>query len=347
MSILVYGANGYTGQLVVKAASEQSVAIILGGRNAVEINAMAQRTGFEACVFGLDEAVSLKKALSGVRVVLNCAGPFPRTAPQLVEACLELGIHYLDITGEIAMFEWMKTLDERAKKAGIVLLPGVGFDVVPTDCVAKKLHQQLPEGNQLEMAFMNLGGGISHGTLTTMLTNLGTGGAERIKGKIKSKPLAAKGKIIDFGLKKRFCISIPWGDVSTAHFGTGIAYTTIYSAAPKKFYYLLKMQALLNPLFRSAFFRRWAQRKIDKSVFGPTPEQNAHGRSLVWGQLTAPDGKSAEIRFEGPESYWLTALVALHIAKRVQSEVVKTGYQTPASCFGPELILEIPGTRFF
>jgi len=347
MSILVYGANGYTGRLVVKAAAEQNIPIIVAGRKADAIQALAETNGLTYKVFGLDDKNQLKSALSGVKLILNCAGPFPRTAPQLVEVCLEMGIHYLDITGEIAMFEWMKTLDSRAQKAGIILLPGVGFDVVPTDCLAKKLYQELPEGDTLELAFMNLGGGISHGTLTTMLTNLGSGGAMRKNGKIISRPLGFKGKTIDFGKKQRFCIAIPWGDVSTAHFGTGIPNITVYSAAPKKFYYLLKLQALLNPVFRSNWFRLWAQAKIDKNIDGPTPEQNQNGRSLVWGKLSAADGRFVERRFEGPESYWLTALAALHIAQEVLKTPDCKGYQTPASCFGPELVLQLPGTRFF
>lgn len=346
MSILVYGANGYTGRLVVKAAAEQQLSIIVAGRSEKPVHLLAATHGFEARVFDLNDAEMLKTQLVGVQLVLNCAGPFPRTAPQLVEACLSRGIHYLDITGEIAVFEWMKTLDARAKVAGIVLLPGVGFDVVPTDCLAKKLHRDLPEGDTLELAFMNLGGGISHGTLTTMLTNLGSGGAMRKNGRIIAKPLGFKGKTIDFGRKKRFCIAIPWGDVSTAHFGTGIPNITVYSAAPKKFYYLLKLQALMNPVFRSPWFRKWAQAKIDKNIDGPTPEQNQQGRSLVWARLTAPDGRFVEQRLEGPESYWLTALAALQIAQEVLASD-KSGYQTPASCFGPELILRIAGTKLF
>lgn len=347
MSILVYGANGYTGRLVVKAAAEQQLPIIVAGRNAVAVESLAKKFSFEARVFGLNDADVLKTQLKGIRLVLNCAGPFPRTAPQLVEACLELGIHYLDITGEIAMFEWLKTLDDKAKSANVVLLPGVGFDVVPTDCLAKKLHQQFPEGDTLELAFMNLGGGISHGTLTTMLTNLGSGGAMRKNGKIIKKPLGFAGKTINFGKKQRFCIAIPWGDVSTAQFGTGIPNITVYSAAPKKFYYLLKLQALMNPVFRSLWFKKWAQAKIDKNIDGPTEEQNQNGRSLVWGNLRAADGRSVEARFEGPESYWLTALAALHIAQKVLQQGSCSGYQTPASLFGPDLVLELPGTRFF
>jgi len=347
MSILVYGANGYTGRLVVKAAADQQLPIILAGRTAEPIHALAKTYGFEKRVFGLDDTAHLKSALKDIKLVLNCAGPFPRTAPQLVEACLSLGIHYLDITGEIAVFEWIKTLDSRAKAAGIVLIPGVGFDVVPTDCLTKKLHHDFPEGDTLELAFMNLGGGISHGTLTTMLTNLGSGGAIRKGGKIVKRPLAHQGKIIDFGLKKRHCIVIPWGDVSTAHFGTGIPNIMVYSAAPRKFYYLLKLQSLLNPVFRTKWFRKWAQAKIDKNIDGPTAEQNQHGRSLVWAKLSAPDGRFVEQRFEGPESYWLTALTALQVAREVLASPDCSGYQTPASCLGPELILRIAGTKFF
>jgi short subunit dehydrogenase-like uncharacterized protein len=345
--ILVYGANGYTGRLVVKAALEQGINITLAGRSPKAIQDLAKVSGFPYVVFGVDEIDKLQAALDEHEVLLNCAGPFPRTAPQLIAGCLRTSTHYLDITGEIAQFEKIRMQHEYAVATGICMIPGVGFDVVPTDCLAKKLADRFEDGRSLELAFMNLGGGISHGTLTTMLTNLGHGGMERIDGKLVPVPLAKHGKIIDFGIKKRFCISIPWGDVSTAAVGTAIRDTVVYSAAPKKYFHVLKAQGLLNPILKSSFFKRWAQKKIDREVFGPTAEQNRNGRSLVWGKLTAPDGRHLELRFEGPESYWLTALTALHIAQKCVESPPKPGYHTPATAFGPDLITEIPGCRFF
>ena len=93
----------------------------------------------------------------------------------MVEACLRLGKHYLDITGEISVFEAMARRDKAAKQAGMMIMPGVGFDVVPSDCLAVHLKNLLPTATDLTLAFYGLGG-ISHGTQATMTMNAGSGG---------------------------------------------------------------------------------------------------------------------------------------------------------------------------
>src|SRR3546814_18073465 len=71
----------------------------------------------------------------------------------MIEACLQAKAHYLDITGEISVFEHAQTQDARAKAAGIVVCPGVGFDVIPTDCVAAALKAALPDATHLALGF--------------------------------------------------------------------------------------------------------------------------------------------------------------------------------------------------
>lgn len=345
MSILIYGANGYTGRLIVKVAAAQKLPIVLAGRHYHSIKHLAAAYKLPFRVFDLQDSVAIIEQMGDIKILINCAGPFPQTAPQLLAACLQTGTHYLDINGEIEQFEWMKQQDDAAQKAGILVLPGVGFDVVPSDCLAKLLANNFPEGNRLELAFMNKGGGISHGTLTTMLTRLGKGGAARIGGQIRFSPLGAKGKWVDFGNGKQFCMSIPWGDVSTAAHGTHITDTVVYSAVPYKVFCILKGQFLFNWLLRTRLFKKIAQHYIDKKVFGPTAEQNQQGRSLLWARLSAPDGSYQEVNLEGPESYWLTALTSVHITRLCLKGNRLTGYHTPATAFGPNLIKEIPGIR--
>ena len=131
-------------------------------------------------------------------MVLHCAGPFSRTARPMVEACLRNKKHYTDITGEIAVFEACAALDKKAQEAGIMLMPGVGFDVVPTDCLAKHLKGRLPTATRLSLAFYGVGR-LSHGTQATMIMNIGKGGAIRRDGKITGVPAAWKTREIDFG----------------------------------------------------------------------------------------------------------------------------------------------------
>jgi len=233
--------------------------------------------------------------------------------------------------------------DEAAKKAGIMLLPGAGFDVVPTDCVALQLKKLLPDAVDLKLAFAALGGGLSHGTATTMVNKLGEGGAERRDGKIIRTPLGKKGMMVDFGIKKLFVMSIPWGDISTAYTTTGIPNITSYTGIGKKAYYFLKFQFLFNWLLRTSFVKNFKKRKINKRPAGPNAEQRLKAKSLVWGQASTAEGKTAVIRFSGPDGYTLTTFAALIIAQKILAGDFKTGYQKPATAYGENLVMEIPG----
>ena len=135
MDWMIYGANGYTGQLMVEEAIKRGYRPVLAGRSRETIEPLAQKYGLPARVFALDKHEAVVMGLRGMELVLHCAGPFSKTASPMVKACLEVGAHYLDITGEIDVFAHCHALDAEAKQRGIVVLPGSGFDVVPTDCL--------------------------------------------------------------------------------------------------------------------------------------------------------------------------------------------------------------------
>ena len=230
-NFLIYGANGYTGELVLRYAVERGLKPLIAGRNASKIEALALNFDVDFRVFSLSETAKLDAALSEVDFVIHCAGPFSLTSEPMVEACLRMGKHYTDITGEISVFEAMAARDEEAKKAGIMLMPGVGFDVVPSDCLARHLKNRLPSATALTLAFYGMGK-ISHGTQATMTMNAGQGGAIRRNGEITRVPAAWKTREIDFGEVKKTGVTIPWGDISTAFYSTGIPNIEVYAVVP-------------------------------------------------------------------------------------------------------------------
>lgn len=344
MNFMIYGATGYTGKLTVDLALKKGLKPVIAGRDTQKVKQLADETGLDFRVFGLDDIKKTAEQLKDFPLVLNCAGPFSRTAANMVEACILSKTHYLDITGEIEVFEMVKMYNKAAKEAGIVLMSGVGFDVVPTDCTAQYLHTLLPDATHLELAFAGLGGSISHGTLTTMLESMGKSGAARENGKIVAKSTGHKGKEIDFGSKKLFCMTIPWGDISTAHHTTGIPNIETYTAAGKSAYNMMKFQFLFNPILQWGLVKKAAQKYVDKNVHGPTKEQNEKGKSLVWGKVTNAKGETREARFEGPEGYKLTAEASLVLVKKVL-ESNASGYHTPAGLFTHKLLDEIEGCK--
>ncbi len=350
-TFLLYGANGYTGELIARYAKQFELQPVLAGRNKETIESLANKLQLPFRVIDLNDEATLLAALQEVKAVIHAAGPFQFTAKQMIEACLKTGTHYLDINGDIAVFELIKRYDSVAKKAGIMLLPGVGFDVVPTDCVALQLKKLLSDAVTLQLAFATLGGGLSHGTAITMATKLGEGGAARKAGKIVRTPLGQKGMRVDFftgagrDTKKLFVMSIPWGDVSTAHFTTGIPDIETYTGMATKTYKMLKLQPLFNWLLRTNMVRNYIKKKIKQRPAGPSDEQRKKAISLVWGQAKNAAGQKATVRLCGPEGYTLTTLSALLIVQKVLKGDFTTGYQTPATAYGENLVMEIEGVQ--
>lgn len=344
---LLYGANGYTGELIARYAKDFGLEPILAGRNQSAIEPIAQRLGLSFVIFDLKDETALLEALKKVKLVVHAAGPFQFTAQQMIEACLKTGVHYVDINGDVSVFEMIKQYDERAKTANVQLLPGAGFDVVPTDSVAVQLKNLLPDADLLEIAFASTGGGISHGTAMTMASRIGEQAYWRKDHQLVKIPMGKKGKWIDFylgrekSLKKLFVMNIQWGDISTAHFSTGIPNIITYTGIQPKIYRLLKWQVLFNWLLRTEWIRGIIRKKIAARPAGPSDEQRAKARSLIWGQATDKSGKKRTIRLSGPEGYTLTTLAVLTIVKKILGGQYKAGYQTPASVYGENLIMEI------
>src|SRR5262245_22595391 len=216
---LLYGANGYTGELAAREAKRRGLAPILAGRDAEAVERLASELGLPWRSFPLDDPATLRANLADVAAVLHCAGPFVRTSAPMVHACLAAKVHYLDITGEIAVFEAVlsRASAEAARQAGVALLPGVGFDVVPSDCLAARLAAALPGAVALDLAFAAEGGGWSRGTLKTVIESLPATGALRRNGRIVPVPVAADVRRIDFSDRPRWTMTIPWGDVATAY----------------------------------------------------------------------------------------------------------------------------------
>lgn len=341
---LLYGSYGYTGRLIVEQARATGLTPLLAGRDAAALAAQGAQTGVPHRAFALDDAAALDAALRETRVVLHAAGPFAHTSRPVVEACLRTGAHYLDITGEMAVFEAAAARDAQARTAGIMLLPGAGFDVVPSDCLAAHLARRLPTATRLRLAFQALGG-ISRGTLTTMVENIGQGGAVRRGGRITRVPAAYRSRTVDFGRGEVPVTTIPWGDVSTAFHSTGIpdveVYTRVGTAARRG----MIASRHLGWLLGSGPVQRMLKKRVRGGPAGPTPEQRARGASLLWGQAEDDAGRRAVSRMRTPEGYTLTAMTSVEAVRRVLSGDAPAGFHTPSKAYGADWILEFEGVE--
>jgi short subunit dehydrogenase-like uncharacterized protein len=344
--LVIYGSYGYTGNLIAEAAAERGLDPVLAGRERRTLESQAGRLQCEFEVASLDAPRVLDMLLADATVVLNCAGPFSRTWEPMVEACLRTGTHYLDITGELTVFEAIQERSDQSADAGVMLLPGVGFDVVPTDCLAAHLAQRLPGAETLELAF-RAENGVSKGTAKTMLEHLDGGGAVRRNGRIEEVATAHETRTVDFGWGHdgEHAASIPWGDVSTAYYTTGIPNITTYMALPERAVRIQRVAGLMAPLLSLPQVRTGLQWLVEQTTEGPDADERAAGRSYVWGEVRNESGDRAVSRLRGPHTYALTVETALATAERVLSGNVPPGHQTPAGAYGPDLILDVEGVE--
>lgn len=339
--VLIYGANGYSGRLAARHAHEFGVHAILAGRSRDKVKAVADETGLPFRVFDIDPCHEIDKHLADVSVLLNCAGPFSRTADVLVQACLRTSTHYIDITGEIDVIERLSRIDETAKSAGTVVMPATGFDVVPTDCVALHLSKLLPDATHLELAFTG-GAGLSHGTATTMIESLGEPSKERQNGEIVDVPVAVREREINFGSGPRHCVSIPWGDVASAYVTTGIPNIVTYTAVPKKNARVMKASRYFGWLLGSKPVQSLLKKRLDRDLYGPSDVDRDAARSYVYGEVRNAAGQRRAALLTVPGGYTLTYMTSLKIAALLASGEHPPGFHTPAGLFGEDFVLQFP-----
>jgi short subunit dehydrogenase-like uncharacterized protein len=340
-SWLLYGANGYTGQLIAREAVKRGMRPVLAGRSREKIAKLAAELGCPSLVFDIDDHTSLVSALQNCDAVLNCAGPFSLTARSMMQACLATRVHYLDITGEIEVFELAHSVDDKARRAGVVLCPGVGFDVVPTDSIAAKLKEALPDATHLSLGFDSRSG-FSKGTAKTAVESLAQGSKVRRNAQIVSVPFGSLTRRIDFGNGERFAVGIPWGDVSTAFYSTGIPNIEVFTATSPQ---AAKRQRRLNwfrPLLGQPLVQRVMKARIDRRLKPPDQAQRESNPSYVWGEARNAAGVVKTGRLRVPNGYALTVSSSLGILEFLLANPQRAGFMTPTMLVGADFISTLP-----
>lgn len=343
---LLYGASGYTGTLIAEEAVRRGHRPLLAGRSPEKLSPLADRLGLEFVAVALEDMRSLLRAMEGLPLVLHAAGLFAQTSAPMVRACLATGVHYLDIAGELPVFEESFHRDAEARARGVALLSGVGFDVVPTDCLARYVADRLPEARELDLAFVPSGGGVSTGTARTLLEALCQGGRVRRSGHLRPWPLGKGARRVRFSHgQEHTVVPVPWGDLVTAWYTTGIPDITTYMGMAPQVAPLLRVGV---PLLRQAasvgLLRRGLERLVESRVRGPGEEARARGRAYVWAQARAPEQRQVEAWLEVAEGYTFTARAAVRCVEEVLARPLR-GALTPALAFGADFVLSVEGTR--
>jgi len=340
---MIYGANGYTGRLVVEEAVKRGHRPLLAGRSAERVAPLAEKYGLDWTAFPLDDESALRRAVAGVGLVFHAAGPFVHTARPMRSACLATGAHYLDITGEIPVLQESLALDAAARERGIAILSGAGFDVIPTDCAAKHAADRLPGATTLDIAIASLTR-PSPGTAKSMLEGLTRGGWVRRGGKLLPHPTGRGARTVPFSHRPLTVVPIPWGDLVTAYHSTGIPNITTYMAYPRRIIRFLPLTVALGGiLLRPRPVRRLAQKVVERAVRGPDAAMRQTARSYIWVRAADAQGNEAQTWLETMEAYQLTAIGGVRCVEKLLPGEIR-GSLTPAQAFGADFVLEIEGT---
>ena len=341
---LIYGATGFTGKLTARTATERGLKPILAGRNEAKLRAVALPLGLQYRVFELSDASALDAALGQVDAVLHIAGPFSATSKPMADACLRTGTHYLDITGEIDVFEALAQRDAEARKTGIMLLPGVGFDVVPSDCLALHLKQRLPDAEDLKIYIGGLNA-LSRGTAKSMMEAVPLGARVRRNGSIIALSTRPKDTTCDLGEGPTATIVNSWGDVSTAYYSTRIPNIEVRMAATPQIRAGANMPQFVRRIMGTSLVQSLLKARIDRMPEGPNEDVLRTGYRILLGAVTNARGETARARLRTSQGYLLTAQTGTEIARRVVAGEAKPGFQTPSLVFGSDFILQFEGAK--
>lgn len=355
---MIYGANGYTGELIAREAVERGLKPILAGRSIEKIEPLAKELGLEFRAFSIESLFKTSESpspspsleykgggLDGVSLVLHCAGPFSQTSAPMIKACLAVGCHYLDITGEIAVLEHTlaKPQAEKAREVGVVLCSGVGFDVVPTDCVALKLKELLPDATHLSLGF-DTDSAASPGTLKTVSESLGSGTLRREDGAIVKTASRDAVREIDFGRGTVPAMAISWGDVASAFHTTRIPNIDTWIPVPGGRKGVVTAFNILRPVLATGFVQGILNKLVNKFVKGATAAERAKSRTWVWGEATNAAGEKKTVRIEIPNVYDVTVDAALKVVTHVLEINYDGGSYTPAMLLGSGAVEELAGS---
>eukprot|EP00850_Spirogloea_muscicola_P015528 SM000120S25677 [mRNA] locus=s120:8550:11282:+ [translate_table: standard] len=362
--LLVYGATGHTGRLVARKILELGLDATLAGRNQDKLRSVAESGGglpYEAV--DLKNTAALGALVARHKVVLHIAGPFTDTAAPMLDACLEHGTHYLDITGEVGAIRATAGRDAVARAAGIMLLPAAGFDAVPGDCLAAYLKEHLPTATHLDIATFivrappgSKGATASQGTLLSGLLHiLPAGGLERAAGDLRCVHIGAHIRSFEPGDGRGAvaAFSFPAAELVCAAHSTNIPNIVAY--VPGGGGGLALQAALAGIRLAAPLLTRWPVKDTLEGLVKwlPQPDDSkagevrmvvtAEARDEEAGSSGGATARRASV-VVGP-GYPFTASSSVEIARRVLAGDFKEGFQTPASAYGPDLVLSIPGER--
>lgn len=334
---MIYGATGYTGKLICEKLKNYKLRPIIAGRNEKKVIRLADLHGLRYRVFDLTSTDTIENAIDDIDFVLNIAGPIWNQINLLVESCIKKRKHYLDLVAS----EYLETYDQQAQENGVMLLPGIGFAVVPSDCLSGYLVEKISDANKLTLFLSGLNT-VSRGTARGGFEIFKTGIRHRKNGVLTQVKDFSK-RVVDFGEDRKACVPMTWGDVLTAYHSFGIKNIETYFEATKFRKQFIFAMKYLRPLFASPFIQNKLLKMVDKWPEGPSEEKRNTEKNIFIGIVENDKGDTVSAKITTPEGYKTTYLTTLKAVEEVIAGKIKPGIQTPYTLFGYQFIHGIEG----
>ncbi|MGV9796772.1 saccharopine dehydrogenase family protein [Mycobacterium sp. NPDC003449] len=320
-AVLLYGATGYTGIMVAEHATKLGLRPVLAGRSVDALRGLAARLDCPYVVFDVDDRAAAEAALSGMTVLLNCAGPYLRTARPLMQAAIATGVHYLDIAAELDSYRLAEGYNAAATEAGVMLLPGSGGSVAMLGCLAGHTADRVPDPQRVRVA-LHVAGSMSRGSAISAGENLTTDTLHRVHGSLVARDPAAV-ELFDFGFGAVPCSPVTLPDLVTLWRSTGIGNIDTYVYASGDAFPGADVAGLPD---------------------GPSAQQRDIDRYHAVAEVTG-GGQVARSVLDTVNGYTFTSSAAAHAAGRVLDGQHRPGFRTPAEVFGIGFAETIADTR--
>jgi short subunit dehydrogenase-like uncharacterized protein len=314
--IAVYGATGFTGRLVVSELAKAGVKFIVSGRNPDKLEALRSELELDAPTkpASIDDPKALRDLLDECAVVIDCAGPFVRYGEPVLAAAIQTGTHYLDTTGEQP---YIRMAFERygpgAARAGVAVIPAMGFDYAPGDMIGSLTARGLSELDSISFSYCWRGFTPSQGTARTTLEILSDPGVEWRNMEWRKAGGSVGRGTFEFPdpVGRQRMIRYPAGEQITMprHVPTRNVITTMNAGAFSSDLLSRAFGAVIPPIglaMRSKALRRAAGTLISRLPEGPTPEQRKAMRWMIVCEARQ-DERLRQGLISGSDVYGLTA----------------------------------------
>jgi short subunit dehydrogenase-like uncharacterized protein len=342
--LLIYGATGYSGRLIVQRAMARGLRPVVAARDESAVAAMAKACDLPWMCVRVDDVAAVRKMAGAAKVLINTAGPFSATAGPIMDACVEKGTHYLDITGESSTIEPASQFHVAAERRGIMIMPAAGFDVVASDCLAVHVARRLPGGRLLRVGF-DKSNGASAGSLRTTLEMSGKGVLVRRAGELVRAPVGAFVHDFDYGRGPEASFAVNLGDVASAFYSTGIPDIETYMCATPAVWTAITSNQYWGWLLATPPMQRFLKAQLGWFAKSVSPLPISQGWGILVAEVSDDCGRSVRSRMFTGDVYWYTALSSVGIAERCLGGEFKAGFQTPAKVYGPDFALTFEGAR--